>query len=85
MGICHCKEREGVSKDPNGAIDLKDLTLSKPQLTTFTVVDISSDDDYEDLRSNKVNMINMSSPRQFFIKGKHLLLIVSSFHRYYEG
>jgi len=45
MGLCQCKDREGISIDPNGAIDLKDLTLSKPQLTTFTLVDVSSDDD----------------------------------------
>ena len=45
MGLCQCKDREGIPIDPNGAIDLKDLTLSKPQRTTFTVVDMSSEEE----------------------------------------
>ncbi len=40
MGLCQCKEKEGIAFDPNGAIDLKDLTQSKPKLTTFTHDDV---------------------------------------------
>jgi hypothetical protein len=63
MGLCQCKDREGVSIDPNGAIDLKDLTLSKPQLTTFTLVDISSEDDENETQSNNLNKMKMNSHR----------------------
>ena len=30
MGQCQCKERDGPTIDPNGAIDLKDFTSSRP-------------------------------------------------------